>query len=59
MTDKPTLNNIIKPKIINIKKANLATKLLDSKNSLGPKVPLLVENELNVLLLLIVSILIK
>jgi hypothetical protein len=53
MTDKPTLNNIINPKITNNKKANFATKLLDSKNSLVPKVPLSVENELNVLLLLI------
>jgi hypothetical protein len=53
MTDKPTLNNIINPKITNIKKASFATKLLDSKNSLVPKVPVFVENELNVLLLLI------
>ena len=52
MMDGVSINNI-KPKITNNKKANLATKLLDSKNSLVPKVPLFVENELNVLLLLI------
>ena len=39
---------MIKPNITNIKKANLATKLLDSKKSRVPKDDLFVENELNV-----------
>jgi len=38
----------MKPNITNNKKANFATKLLDSVNCLVPEVPL-VENELNVL----------
>ena len=45
--DIPNLNKTIKPKSTNNKKANFATKLFDSKNSLVPKVPLFVENELN------------
>jgi hypothetical protein len=52
----PILNNIIKAKITKNKKANLATKLFDSKKSLVPKLPLFVENELNVPLSLIVYI---
>ena len=56
MTEIPTLNKIIKAKMTNNKNANLAIKLLDSKNSLVPKVPLFVENELKVPLLLIIYI---
>ena len=42
-------------KTTNNKKANLATKLFDSKNSRVPKVPVFgVENELNVPLVLII-----
>ena len=52
----PNLNKIIKAKRTNNKKANFATKLLDSKNSLVPKLPLLVENVLNTPLSLIVYI---
>jgi hypothetical protein len=43
MTEIPTLNKITKAKITNIKNANLAIKLLDSKNSLVPKVPLFID----------------
>ena len=39
MTDIPILNKIIKPKSTINKKANFATKLFDSKNSLVPKLP--------------------
>jgi hypothetical protein len=52
----PTLNKITNPNITNNKKANFATKLFDSKNSLVPKVPLFVENELNTPLSLIIYI---
>ena len=52
----PILNNTTKAKRTKIKKANLATKLFDSKNSLVPKVPLFVENELNTPLSLIIYI---
>jgi hypothetical protein len=48
---------MINAKIIKIKNANLATKLLDSKNSRVPKLPLpVVENELYVPLSLIIYI---
>ena len=51
----PTLNNMTKTKTTNNKKANLATKLFDSKKSRVPKVHLFdVENELNVPVLLII-----
>jgi hypothetical protein len=52
----PTLNKNTKPINTNNINANFATKLFDSKNSLVPKVPLFVENELNTPLSLIIYI---
>jgi hypothetical protein len=49
----PALNNKTKTKRTNKIKANLATKLLDSKNSSVPEVPLLVEKEYELLLIYI------
>jgi dephospho-CoA kinase len=52
----PTLSNITKAKITKNRNANFATKLFDSRKSLVPEVPLLVENELKAPLSLIIYI---
>jgi hypothetical protein len=55
ITDMPMRRRRTKPTRTNSKNAICATKLFDSINSLVPKLPVFVENELKVLLIVYIN----